>query len=197
MQQDVILETCADNISQVLRDLPKKTERIEWCDMSPLQKKIYSDALRRSRKTIFDMGENAADPPLPVDSEKPPKKKTKTTARAKDKMYLENSSNVLMDLRKAAAHPMLFRRLFTDEVLTSMARLLLKEPDFKKRGALFELVKEDMEVMTDAELQVFCATYKVLLAYLRFCIYSIRSSSACLSFVCRRTATSGQARSRS
>jgi SWI/SNF-related matrix-associated actin-dependent regulator 1 of chromatin subfamily A len=36
----------------------------------------------------------------------------------------------------------------------------LKEPDFKKRGAVFELVKEDMSVMTDAELQVFCATYK-------------------------------------
>lgn len=128
--------------------------------MSPLQKKIYGDALRRSRKTIFDAEENAAER-LPADNEKPPKKKTKTNNRAKDKMYLENSSNVLMDLRKAAAHPMLFRRLFTDETLTSMTKLLLKEPDFKKRGALFELVKEDMEVMTDAELQVFCATYKV------------------------------------
>jgi SWI/SNF-related matrix-associated actin-dependent regulator 1 of chromatin subfamily A len=66
-----------------------------------------------------------------------------------------------MDLRKGALHPMLFRTLFTDEILTGMTRQLLKEPDFKKRGALFELVKEDMTVMTDAELQLFCATYKV------------------------------------
>jgi SWI/SNF-related matrix-associated actin-dependent regulator of chromatin subfamily A containing DEAD/H box 1 len=89
---------------------------------------------------------------------KPAKKKT---PRAKDKMYLENSSNVLMELRKAASHPMLFRTRFTDQVLTGMAKQLLKEPDFKKRGALFDLVKEDMTVMTDAELQLFCTTYRV------------------------------------
>jgi SWI/SNF-related matrix-associated actin-dependent regulator 1 of chromatin subfamily A len=88
-------------------------------------------------------------------------------ARTKDKMYLENSSNVLMDLRKAASHPMLFRTRFTDQSLTSIARQLLKEPDFKKRGAVFDYVKEDMEVMTDAELQFFCATYKVSRRYIR------------------------------
>nr|VWO95022.1 Uncharacterized protein [Ganoderma boninense] len=71
-----------------------------------------------------------------------------------------------MDLRKASSHPMLFRRRFADDTLSSMARLLLKEPDFKKRGALFEFVKEDMEVMTDSELQAFCATYKCLRKFL-------------------------------
>jgi hypothetical protein len=44
-----------------------------------------------------------------------------------------------------------------------MAKVLLKQPDFVKRGAVFELVKEDMEVMTDSELQVFCDQYKVIL----------------------------------
>lgn len=151
---------------KVLQDLPKKSERIEWCEMTPLQKSIYHDALRRSRKTIFDLDPNSADstdaptPPTIGRGGKPPKKKTRATARTKDKLYLENSSNVLMDLRKAALHPMLFRRRFTDEALTSIAKLLLKEPDFKKRGAIFDYVKEDMEVMTDAELQLFVATYK-------------------------------------
>jgi len=55
---------------------------------------------------------------------------------------------------------MLFRRLYTDQILTSITKLLLKEPDFKKRGAVFQFVKEDMEVMTDAELQFFCQGYK-------------------------------------
>ncbi|EJF65407.1 hypothetical protein DICSQDRAFT_51421 [Dichomitus squalens LYAD-421 SS1] len=154
---------------QVLQDLPKKTERIEWCDMTPLQKSIYNDALQRSRKTIFDLETNGAETPAAAATNgrgKPVKKKTRATARTKDKMYLENSANVLMDLRKAASHPMLFRRRFTNDALSGMARLLLKEPDFKKRGALFELVKEDMEVMTDAELQAFCATYKCLRKYL-------------------------------
>ncbi|KZT72068.1 hypothetical protein DAEQUDRAFT_664622 [Daedalea quercina L-15889] len=136
---------------QVLQDLPKKTERIEWCEMTPLQRTLYNDALRRSRKTIYDLQET----------------KTRANARTKDKMYLENSANVLMDLRKAASHPMLFRRRFTDSTLTSITKLLLREPDFKKRGALFKLVKEDMEIMTDAELQLFVATYKSTQKYLQ------------------------------
>ena len=132
--------------------------------MTTLQKSIYDDALQRSRKTIFDLETNSAETSDAVATNgrgKPVKKKTRATARTKDKMYLENSSNVLMDLRKASSHPMLFRKRFTDDTLTSMAKLLLKEPDFKKRKAVFEYVKEDMEVMTDAELQNFCGTYKV------------------------------------
>ncbi|TFY58522.1 hypothetical protein EVJ58_g6371 [Rhodofomes roseus] len=143
---------------QVLQDLPKKTERIEWCEMTPLQRTLYNEALRRSRKTIYDLPDAAEAEPQPTGRGKA--KKTRATARTKDKMYLENSANVLMDLRKAASHPMLFRRRFTDTMLSAITRALLKEPDFKKRGALFQLVKEDMEAMTDAELQAFMATYK-------------------------------------
>ena len=95
------------------------------------------------------------------DEGKPAKKKTRATARTKDKMYVENSANVLMDLRKASSHPMLFRRRFTDDTLSSMARLILKEPEYRNSESTFEYVKEDMEIMTDAELQEFCGTYKV------------------------------------
>jgi len=72
-----------------------------------------------------------------------------------------------MDLRKAASHPMLFRTRYTDDILSGITKQLLKEPDFKKRGAIFDLVKEDMSVMTDSELQVFCATYKSTRKYLQ------------------------------
>jgi len=140
--------------SQVLKDLPNKTERIEWCHMTELQSTIYHDTMQRSRKMVM---ENSFEGP-PAGK---PTKKARATGRPKDKLYAENSSNVLMDLRKAASHPMLFRTRFTDETLTGIARQLLREPDFKKRGAIFDLVKEDMSVMTDSELQVFCATYKV------------------------------------
>lgn len=145
---------------QVLKDLPNKTERIEWCEMTDLQRSIYNDALQRSRKTILETDPDNPESitPNPDAPTKPAKKKT---TRPKDKQYAENSSNVLMDLRKAAAHPMLFRTQFTDENLTGMTKQLLKEPDFKKRGAVFDLVKEDMTVMTDSELQMFCGTYKV------------------------------------
>ncbi|KAA1473889.1 hypothetical protein DENSPDRAFT_302177 [Dentipellis sp. KUC8613] len=146
---------------QVLKELPIKTERIEWCDMSASQRAIYDDALQRSRKTVFDF-ENltpGSETP-PTNGRNKPAKKTKATARTKDKMYLANSANILMDLRKAASHPMLFRKLFTDKTLDAITKALMKEPDFRKRGAIAQLVKEDMEVMTDAELQVFLLTYR-------------------------------------
>lgn len=127
--------------------------------MTDLQRTIYRDTLQRSRKTII---EATVEETLETTSTMP-SKKSRTTTRSKDKLYAENSSNVLMDLRKAALHPMLFRTRFTDETLGAITKQLLKEPDFKKRGAIFELVKEDMSVMTDSELQVFCASYKVRL----------------------------------
>ncbi|KXN92461.1 ATP-dependent helicase fft3 [Leucoagaricus sp. SymC.cos] len=133
----------------LLQDLPQKTERIEWCGMTDLQRAIYNETLQRSRRTVLEMDEKDST----TDSSAGTKKSTKTNSKAKEKIYAENSTNVLMDLRKAASHPMLFRRRFTDDVLSSITKQLLKEPDFKKRGALFDLVKEDMSVMTDAELQ--------------------------------------------
>lgn len=148
---------------QVLKDLPQKTERIEWCEMTGLQRSIYNDALQRSRKTILEIESNTpstSGTSTPNGSIESGKKKTAKTPRPRDK-YAENSSNVLMELRKAASHPMLFRKLYTDQTLTSITKALLKEPDFKKRGAVFQYVKEDMEVMTDAELQFFCQGYKV------------------------------------
>jgi len=127
--------------------------------MTALQKKLYNDALRRSRKTVIDVTEELSDSAETKQGKKAPKK-GKANAR-KEKQYVENSANVLMDLRKAASHPMLFRSLFTDETVTSIARVLLKEPDFKSRGAVFQYVREDLEVMTDSELQVYMASYKV------------------------------------
>ena len=144
---------------QVLGDLPKKVERIEWCEMTPSQKRLYNDALRRSRKTVMDLTEEPSDSGETKPTKKAPKK-GKGNGR-KEKQYVENSANVLMDLRKAASHPMLFRSLFTDEAVTSIARVLLKEPDFKSRGAVLQYVREDLEVMTDSELQVYMATYRV------------------------------------
>ena len=75
--------------------------------MSPIQKSIYDDARMRSRKTIMDETQDAAEN---TDGAKNgAAKKGRSTQRGKEKKYIENSSNVLMDLRKAASHPMLFR----------------------------------------------------------------------------------------
>jgi SWI/SNF-related matrix-associated actin-dependent regulator 1 of chromatin subfamily A len=144
----------------VLKELPKKTERIEWCEMTTQQRNIYNDALNRSRKTIFDLESESSTPGTPINGRAKSSKKPKAP-KTKDRLYLENSSNVLMDLRKAASHPMLFRTQYTDKTLDAITKVLLREADFKKRGAIAQFVKEDMEVMTDAELQVFLRSYLV------------------------------------
>lgn len=137
--------------------------------MTDLQRTIYNDTLQRSRKTVFDLEADADNVVSTV-------AKAKKAVKAKEKVYQENSSNVLMDLRKAASHPMLFRTRFTDKILTAVTKLLLKEDDFTRRNASFQYVKEDMEVMTDADLQVFMGTYKVHM------LLNICSSNIILTF---------------
>ncbi|GJJ06223.1 hypothetical protein Clacol_000413 [Clathrus columnatus] len=134
----------------VLKDLPKKSERIEWCEMTPLQKSIYRDTLQRSRKAVLEL--TVAEPednPEPTKGKKRPRETKKTK---------DTSNNVLMDLRKAACHPMLFRRLFDDSVVKAMAKQCMREPEFCESN--YKYIVEDMEVMTDAELQVFSLKYK-------------------------------------
>jgi len=123
--------------------------------MTSLQRSIYRDALQRSRKIATEVDDDAG-----ADGGE-----QKKPAKPKDKVNSDNSTNVLMDLRKAASHPMLFRRRFTDEVLAKVTKQLLKEPDFKKRKATFEFVMEDFSVMTDSEIQAYCARYKVSAVY--------------------------------
>lgn len=121
--------------------------------MTTMQRTIYREALQRSRKTVQALGD---------ENQSAPEVKTKGKAKGRSKlgaMSGDTSSNVLMDLRKAASHPMLFRRLFDDDKIKVMAKHCLKEPEFCESN--YNYVVEDMEVMTDAELQYFCKKYKV------------------------------------
>ncbi|KAI0036959.1 SNF2 family N-terminal domain-containing protein [Vararia minispora EC-137] len=145
---------------QVLKDLPDKRERIEWCEMTPLQRELYDAALARSRKTVLDI-----DPPTSDESALRPAKKPRTVPRNKDKKYLENSSNVLMDLRKASSHTMLFRTRFTDRTLTQIAKLLAREDDWRKYTPAE--VKEDLEQMSDMDIQRLCYSYNSTQQYLQ------------------------------
>ncbi|XP_054995570.1 SWI/SNF-related matrix-associated actin-dependent regulator of chromatin subfamily A containing DEAD/H box 1 [Sorex araneus] len=66
--------------------------------------------------------------------------------------------NVMMQLRKMANHPLLHRQYYTPEKLRDMAQLMLKEPTHREANP--DLIFEDMEVMTDFELNVLCKQYR-------------------------------------
>ena len=122
--------------------------------MSPLQKSIYRETLQRSRKTILEQAEEPAADALPDDEELEPAKgrgrgkskanKPKPKPKKAAPKPADTSSNVLMDLRKAASHPMLFRRLYDDKKVGTIAKLCLKEPEFL--DSKLDLVIEDMSV---------------------------------------------------
>ena len=142
-----------------MKDLPKKFERIEWCEMTPLQREVHSEAMTRSKKALM-AAEDAAEKLASVDDEEPTtKKSSRTSSKTGNKINETSGSNVLMDLRKASNHPMLFRRLYTDDLLREMSKECLKEEEFVDRDR--NLIYEDMEVMTDFELHRFCGAYRV------------------------------------
>ena len=118
---------------QVLQNLPKKTSRVEYCELSPSQEVIYQEYLDKAKRVIA------------------------ARQRAKEtKEFVKESSNVLTDLRKACCHPLLFRRLYTDKELPKVVKAYLSNPTESHRS--FDLCIEDMEVSSDHNIHRFCLT---------------------------------------
>lgn len=86
---------------QVLQDLVKKTRRVVECDLHEKQKEIY-DELVAERQRVLD--------------------ERKAAKEAGEAPTITSSTNHLMGLRKAAIHPLLFRRLYDDKKLTKMCK---------------------------------------------------------------------------
>jgi SWI/SNF-related matrix-associated actin-dependent regulator 1 of chromatin subfamily A len=90
--------------TQVLKHLPTKTCRVEYATLHPSQQAIYDGHLEQARERAR----------LRVEGAKIPKN-------------ANDENNPLMQLRKAAIHPMLFRRHFTNEKIEKMADILRKK----------------------------------------------------------------------
>ncbi|MCJ1272489.1 hypothetical protein MMC21_000275 [Puttea exsequens] len=116
---------------QVLRHLPPKTRKVEYCQLSPSQSEIYGKFKAKALRVA--------------------------AARAAGEKVGNETSHVLMELRKASIHSLLFRRLYNDDTIRKMSKACLKEEEFCQSNP--NLVFEDMEVMTDMELYRFCEKY--------------------------------------
>ena len=85
--------------------LPAKHSRVEFCDMTESQAIMYQNEMYDAQQVFMDKEAGK-----------------KTTAKA--------SSNVLMNLRKAAIHPLLSRRIYDDKKLTRIQNALLRDGEF-------------------------------------------------------------------
>ncbi|CAO3568890.1 unnamed protein product [Mortierella alpina] len=154
----------------VLKDLPKKTEQVIYCDLHPDQRVLYDRVMQSSAvQAVLDEegdldAEGATVDAIELDSLDPKakakavKKGPSTKSKKQAAKTKSDFANVLMQLRKAADHPMLFRELYTDDKIKQMAKVITREIEFC--DSRIDYIEEDMSVMTDFELHRLCRQYK-------------------------------------
>lgn len=125
---------------QVLKHLPGKTHIIETCKLTPIQRTIYDDYLNQGKQTR-------------IERERRKKMTGKENEKAR-KSPIPSSSNVMMSLRKASLHPLLFRTIYSDDKVAKMAKAIMNEPEYFDANQAYIL--EDMKVMADYELNNLC-----------------------------------------
>ncbi|KAH0608927.1 uncharacterized protein H6S33_001155 [Morchella sextelata] len=111
--------------AQVLKHLPAKTNRVEYCPLNPTQNSIYVEHITAAKEAI--------------------------EARAAGKKGSKSTSNLMMQLRKAAIHPLLFRKIYTEEKIKKMSHEILKEEVY--RSSEQQYILEDMETIGKHALQ--------------------------------------------
>ena len=117
---------------QVLKDLPKKEQRVEFCDMSPAQYDIYYSWIDKARdiRDRRDRGENVP-----------------TT----------ESGNILIRLRQAAIHPFLFRRLYRDSELPKIAKACTQVGQWAQSNP--NLIVTELQAYSDMEIHQLCVPH--------------------------------------
>nr|XP_022344572.1 SWI/SNF-related matrix-associated actin-dependent regulator of chromatin subfamily A containing DEAD/H box 1B-like [Crassostrea virginica] len=117
--------------SEVQQQLPQKKDQVLHCDLIPPQRALYQHLIQQFKQVIKDV-------------------------QGKD---TNDGASMLMQLRKASNHPLLLRNHYNDEILLKMAKKLTKEPSHRDRGALAELIYEDMSVLNDYDIMKLCDQY--------------------------------------
>lgn len=125
----------------VLKDLPKKVQVIDRNPMLPEQQKLYDLILRESKQS-YEQALQDKD------------KKQKSSGSKLDRL-----KNIVIQLRKAADHPLLFRHIYNDATIRKMSKAIMKEERYWDANE--EYIYEDMSVMTDFELNNLCKEHKV------------------------------------
>lgn len=119
---------------QVLTTMPAKIRKAVYCDMDDAQKELYEDFVHKFRDA--------------------------KTHRANSGGRKNDMNNPWIQLRKAAIHPQLFRRFFTDAKCEKMAKVLMKSvpQDILRQPDLTHLTNE-LKNESDFQLHLWCRDY--------------------------------------
>ncbi|RCI11421.1 hypothetical protein L249_7298 [Ophiocordyceps polyrhachis-furcata BCC 54312] len=127
---------------QVLSSMPAKYSTIVRCEMSETQRSVYDEY-----EKLFKME---------------PRQRGASEATRRGRQNDQN--NVWMQLRKAALHPLLFRRHFTDAATEKMGKLLMERvPQSELHQPDLGHLIEELRHSSDFELHLWCRDYPRLL----------------------------------
>eukprot|EP00004_Rigifila_ramosa_P019130 TRINITY_DN4832_c0_g1_i4.p1 TRINITY_DN4832_c0_g1~~TRINITY_DN4832_c0_g1_i4.p1 ORF type:complete len:483 (-),score=99.16 TRINITY_DN4832_c0_g1_i4:7-1455(-) len=141
----------------------------EVCEMTSTQRARYFELIRSSR-TLFEQHLRGSSPittsgkfseevrkiqDLDADSDEKPKKRAATGAK-------RVVSNIVMDLRKMANHPLLFRNLYGSSQIETVAQHLHKSGDKSWRAVPLADVRDDLLRRSDFEIHELCETVPAL-----------------------------------
>lgn len=129
---------------QVLKHLPAKTHKIEYCEPSKSQKSIYTEYMKQAKSTRLERERRKLLSP-------------KELIAINKLDPIPSSTNVMMSLRKASLHPLLFRKIYDEKKLKIMSKAIMEEPEYVEANQ--EFIYEDMCVMSDYELNNLCKKF--------------------------------------
>lgn len=124
---------------QVLKDLPKKTRHVVACSMTPEQQELYNTQLAKA----WDVRERKS---------------------RGERVPAEENANVLIRLRQAAIHPLLFRYFYSDKTLRRIAKTCPKIEQFRLSNP--ELIMTELVAYADFETHDLCSKHTLLHPYL-------------------------------
>lgn len=116
--------------AQVLKHLPEKTCRVEYCELTESQSKLYTAQLEKQKKVLLD--------------------------RAAGKPSKEHA-NVMMRLRQAAIHPLLLRDRYDDSVIRKMSKACLREATFENSDP--DVIFEELQLYQDYQCHQLATKY--------------------------------------
>ncbi|EMD63092.1 hypothetical protein COCSADRAFT_92547 [Bipolaris sorokiniana ND90Pr] len=119
--------------AQVLKHLPKKTSRVEYCELTDTQRTLYNEQLAKQRKILEDRAAGIA---------------------------VKDHANVMMKLRQAAIHSLLFRHRYDNNTIRKMSKACLKEDMFAESNP--DIIYEELELYQDYQCHQLATKYRAL-----------------------------------
>lgn len=125
--------------SHVATQLVAKSQQVREVTMTEQQRQLYLSTVDSFRKSVGPTGVKAL-----------PKKAVKLLGTKK-------ASNIFVQLRKVAQHPLLLRSLYTDATVVSMSTICRRRGDFGGE-ATQQQVEDELAARSDFALHHLCAT---------------------------------------